>query len=98
MKYLLEALPGGKAPWSVKETVPEVKSSFTVPVPVAKLAGASGVRLSLIYYECGEGSEAICRIKSHIWELPLKFEATATERVIALSSSPGQKDEKKDSP
>ncbi|HEV3257854.1 MAG TPA: thioredoxin-like domain-containing protein [Gemmataceae bacterium] len=95
MAYVVETLPGAKASWSEIKTVPEVKPAFSLTVPAGKLAGASGLRLSLVYYECGEGSAAICRIKSQIWEVPLAFDAKATSRVIQLSGAPEKNDKKR---
>jgi DNA-binding beta-propeller fold protein YncE len=86
MTYLIEALPEGKAAWAETRTVPENKTAFDVTVPAAKLVGASGLRLSLVYYECGEGSEGVCRIKSRVWEVPVKVDAAGT-RTIALHAA-----------
>jgi hypothetical protein len=86
MAYVVETLPGAKNPWSQTRTLPEPAAAFKVPVPVAQVASASGLRMSLVYFECGEGSEAICRIKSQIWDIPLKFDPTAKDRVIYLQA------------
>ncbi len=93
--YLVEALADGKATWSETKTLAESKTGFAVAVPLAKLAGAKGVRLSVAYYDCAEGAKAICRIKSVIWDVPLKFDAAATARTIQLTSPSVAKDEKK---
>ncbi len=61
------------------------KAAFRVAVSADKIKESNGLRLSLVYYECGQGSLAICRVKSQIWEVPLKFDAHATNRVIHLS-------------
>jgi DNA-binding beta-propeller fold protein YncE len=90
MKYLVETLPAGKTAWSETKTLGENKTAFNVVVPASKLAGASGLRLSLVYYECGEGSEGICRIKSRIWEQPFKAGAAPATRPITLSSAAGE--------
>ena len=95
MAYVVEALPGTKSSWSETKTVPDVKPVFSLTVPAGKLAGTPGLRLSLVYYECGEGSAAICRIKSQIWEVPLQFDASAKNRVIQLSGAAVEKNEKK---
>jgi thiol-disulfide isomerase/thioredoxin len=94
MTYLLEPL--GKAGWSEKKALAEVKNPFTLVVPAARLTDVDleGLRLSLVYFECNEGSEGVCRIKSQIWEIPLKFDAKAKERVIQLAGSSGEKAEK----
>ena len=84
MVYLLETLPGAGKPWSETKSLPEVKAAFKVPVPAAALAGSKGLRVSLAYFECSDGSEGICRIKSQIWDIPLKLDPTAKERVIFL--------------
>jgi hypothetical protein len=84
MTYLVEALESPAA-WSETKTLAEIQTRFAVPVPAARLAGSKGLRLSLVYYECGEGSEAVCRIKSQVWDVPLQFDATATNRLIALA-------------
>jgi len=95
MAYVVEALPGARASWSETRTVPEVKRVFSLTVPAGKLAGTPGLRLSLVYYECAEGSAAICRVKSQIWEVPLRFDAKATNRVIQLSGAGVEKNGKK---
>lgn len=94
LTYLLE--PIGTASWTETKRLPEAKPAFAVTVPAAKLADVDlqGLRLSVVYIECGEGSEAICRIKSQIWEIPLKFDAAAKGRSISLVGSAGEKDEK----
>jgi hypothetical protein len=94
MTYLLEPL--GTAAWSEVKPVADARPAFTVAVPAGKLADVDvqGLRLSLVYYECGEGTEAICRIKSQIWEIPLKFDASARTPKIVLVGGPADKDEK----
>src|SRR5205823_4913441 len=62
MAYLVETLPGAKTAWSETKRLAEGKTKFNLVVPVDKLAGSSGLQLSLVYYECGEDSEAICRV------------------------------------
>jgi thiol-disulfide isomerase/thioredoxin len=83
--YRVETLPEAKVPWSASGQITEAKTTFPVPVPVAKVAQANGLRLSLVYYECNGGSQAICRVRSQIWDIPLKFDAAAKDRVIRLS-------------
>jgi len=96
MTYVVETLPGTKTAWSATQVLPEVRPTFTVSVPAGKVAEASGLRLSLQYYECSEGSRAICRVKSHIWEIPFRPGAAARERVMSLTNGPAlARDEKK---
>ncbi len=83
--YVVETLPGAMPAWSETKTLDEVKSKFDVKVPAGKVNGAGGLRLSLVYYECTEGKEGLCRIKSQIWDVPLKFDAAATNRVVQLT-------------
>ncbi len=85
MTYLVETLPDAKVPWSETKTLPEVATAFKLAAPAAKLAGSKGLRLSLVYYECGEGNQALCRVKSQIWEVPLQWDAAASNRVIQLT-------------
>jgi hypothetical protein len=84
MSYLVETMPEAKTPWSETKTLPSASPSFSLTVPAAKLAGSKGLRFSLVYYECGATSEALCRVKSQIWDIPLKLSADATNRVIPL--------------
>jgi DNA-binding beta-propeller fold protein YncE len=84
MSYLVETMPVAKTPWSETKTLPSASPSFSLAVPAAKLAGSKGLRFSLVYYECGAASEALCRVKSQIWDIPLKLSADATNRVIPL--------------
>jgi thiol-disulfide isomerase/thioredoxin len=93
--YVVETLPGAKKPWSETKWLDEVKPAFKVAVPLASVAGARGVRLSLVYYECSEGGEGLCRIKSQIWDIPLKLDATAKERTINLRAPDGGADDSK---
>jgi hypothetical protein len=95
MSYFVETLPEAKLPWSENKKLPDVKSSFRVSVPAAKLAGSRGLRFTLVYYECGEGSSGLCRVKSQVWEVPLKFDPAATERVIQLSGPSVPKEDSK---
>lgn len=89
MKYVVETLPQAEKGWSEIQEIPGDKASFRVEVPLAKIQDSEGVRLSLLYFECGEGNAAICRIKSQIWDIPLKFDASAKERVISLQGPTG---------
>jgi thiol-disulfide isomerase/thioredoxin len=84
--YLVEAISDAKTPWSETKTLAESQTTFKVAVPLDKLAGAKGVRLSVAYYDCAGDKRAVCRIKSVIWEIPLKFDAASTNRAIQLSS------------
>ena len=84
LSYLVESLPSGNGGWSDFKEIAEPKAAFRVTVPVAKLAASGGLSLSVLYFECGEGNKAICRIKSQIWEVPLKFDAAAKDRVVLL--------------
>ena len=83
--YRVQALADDKVAWAETKTLEESKASFAVTVPLAKLAGAKGVRLSVAYYDCAEDARAICRVKSLIWDVPLQFDATATNRAIKMS-------------
>src|SRR5262249_53198076 len=86
MAYLGEALPEDKKAWEGTKRLPDNnKPQFQIAVPAAKLAGASGLRLSLVYYECGEGNQGLCQIKSQIWDVPLKIAAAAPTRTIRLT-------------
>ena len=51
---------------------------------VSKLAGQDGLRLSLLYYECGEASRGLCKVKSQIWDIPIQKDASASARAIHL--------------
>ena len=84
MTYLVETLPDAKTPWFVANKKAEPKTSFQVTIPAAKLAGSSGLRFSLLYFECSEGKSAICRIKSQIWDVPLTFDKDAKSRLVRL--------------
>jgi thiol-disulfide isomerase/thioredoxin len=89
--YRVEAL--GKPSWSENGKLDEQATAFPIKVPLARVNGSGGVKLSLVYYECGGSSQGVCRIKSHIWEIPLKVDGAATNRVIhvtALSRGPDE--------
>jgi hypothetical protein len=58
-------------------------------VPVAVLSDKTGLRLSVMYYECGEGNLGICKVKNRVWDIPIKVDASATERAVRLSEPPG---------
>ena len=83
LRYLLEALPPGKSPLESKQLV-QGAGSFRLTVPVSKLNGQDGLRLSLLYYECGEASRGLCKVKSHIWDIPIQRDASASARAIHL--------------
>ncbi|HEV3119976.1 MAG TPA: thioredoxin-like domain-containing protein [Gemmataceae bacterium] len=85
-RYVLETLPEGGKPLENKQ-VAQTSGAFRVAVPVTRLAGKEGLRFSVVYYECGEGTLAICKIKSQIWDVPIKTDATVTERLIRLSGA-----------
>jgi len=87
MTYVVETLPGAKTAWSETRKLDTPKTAFRVAVPADKINDANGLMLSLVYYECGQGSQALCRVKSRIWEIPLKFDAGAAAGVIHLSGS-----------
>jgi DNA-binding beta-propeller fold protein YncE len=85
--YVVETLPEGAKAWVETKTLAEAKPRFDVKVPAAKINGAAGLRLSLVYYECG--SEGLCRVKSLIWDVPLKFDAAAKNGVVQLTTPVG---------
>jgi thiol-disulfide isomerase/thioredoxin len=85
MTYRVETLPESKVEWSETKKLAEAAKSFKVTVPAAKVAGAKGLSLSVVYYECSQSGQGVCRIKSQIWELPLKFDAASTRRVIQMA-------------
>jgi thiol-disulfide isomerase/thioredoxin len=88
MGYLVEGLAAGKPAWSETKSLPEnTPATFQIAVPAAKLAGADALRLSLVYYECSVANQGVCRIKSQIWDVPLKVEAAATGRTIQLTTA-----------
>lgn len=91
MTYLAEAVAEGKTVWSETKSLAEPKPAFDVTLSANQLAGTRMLRFSLVYFECGEASEAICRIKSRIWEVPLQFDPAAKDRVIPLPASPTTK-------
>jgi thiol-disulfide isomerase/thioredoxin len=86
MQYLVEAVPAGKKGWSETKSRSDKKTGFALKVPLDKLAGATALRVSLAYSECAEGNEGLCRLKSHIWEIPLRFAKAETTRTIQLGS------------
>jgi DNA-binding beta-propeller fold protein YncE len=86
MQYLIEALPAGKNAWSETKSRSDKKAAFALKVPLAKLARATALRVSLAYSECAESNEGVCRLKSHIWEIPLRFGKAEARRTIQLGS------------
>ena len=93
--YRLEALADGKTAWSETRSLAETQTSFTISAPVDKLKAGNGLRLSLAYYDCREGAGALCRVKSVIWDVPLRFDPAAKTRSIQLNGPGVQKDERK---
>ena len=89
--YLLEAIADGKTTWSEAKAAAAAKTTFPLAVPLAKLAGAQTLRLSVAYFDCTDGAKAICRVKSVIWDVPLKLDPAATTRVLQLSGPTGAK-------
>jgi thiol-disulfide isomerase/thioredoxin len=85
MSYRLETLGQGQIAWFETGKLDEQKTEFPIKVPLARVSGAGGVKLSLVYYECGGSSQGVCRIKSHIWQIPLKVDGASTNRVIHVS-------------
>jgi thiol-disulfide isomerase/thioredoxin len=95
LSYLVEPLGQAQSPWSEMGKLDEQKTEFPIKVPLARLSGAGGVKLSLVYYECGGSSQGVCRIKSHIWQIPLKVDGASTNRVIHVSGFSGGPEEVK---
>jgi thiol-disulfide isomerase/thioredoxin len=85
MTYQVEALAKDKATWSEVKTVPETKTEFPIAVPAGRLAGADVLRVSLLYYECATGNQALCRVKSRVWDVPLKRDTAAATRQVELT-------------
>jgi thiol-disulfide isomerase/thioredoxin len=86
MSYLVETLPEARGTWSVTKCV-DPQTSLKVTVPAARLSESAGLRFSLLYYECADGAQALCRVKSRIWDIPLKFDKDSRCRTIQLSAA-----------
>lgn len=85
MTYLAETLPNARSPWKESRQIEDAKTTFHVKVPAAQVASSDGLRLSLLYYECTEGNQGLCRIKSQIWDVPLRFDANSQNRAVRLT-------------
>jgi hypothetical protein len=88
LQYLVESSTdggGGVVPLEQIGRLDTPKDEFEIKVEAARLAGAKSARVSLAYVVCSEGSEGVCQIKSQVWEIPLRADAGAKERVIQLA-------------
>jgi thiol-disulfide isomerase/thioredoxin len=82
-RYLVETDEGFEQQGSLEDW----KGALEIKVPADKIAQANSLKVSLAYLVCKEGSEAVCRMKSHVWEMPLKATAEAKGRVISLGTA-----------
>ncbi len=87
VQYLIEAISATGPGYEQTGSHDKCKSSFEINVPIEKLAGANSLKVSLVFFFCEEGGEGLCRIKSQIWEIPLRVEADAKDRTIQLVAS-----------
>jgi thiol-disulfide isomerase/thioredoxin/DNA-binding beta-propeller fold protein YncE len=93
ISYLLEATEGGL---ELSGKVNEPNPNFEIKLPAEKLRAARPLKVSVGYVTCSEGGEGVCRPQSQVWEIPLKLDPAAKERVIVLETSGEGKAEKRE--
>jgi thiol-disulfide isomerase/thioredoxin len=86
MTYVVETLPDAKTPWSETRNLDQTKPSLEITVPAARVAEAKGIRLSLVYYESSEGSSGVSKVKSHVWDIPVKIDPGSMNRLIRVEA------------
>jgi len=86
LQYVVETMTegGGVQPLEHIGQLDQPKSAFDILIPAVRFAGAKAANVSLAYVICAEGGEGVCQLKSQIWEIPLRQDAAAKERVIQL--------------
>jgi thiol-disulfide isomerase/thioredoxin len=67
---------------SVRIDKPAAEFDITLPVNAAK--GRDTIRVAVDYYYCREGAEAICKVGSAAWIVPLEVSAAAGQTVVRL--------------
>lgn len=72
--------PGGEEIGKIDDP----KSPLTLKVAINKLGPAKTLKVSLAYMMCQEGGEGVCKLRSHVWEIPLRRDAAGTERIVSL--------------
>jgi thiol-disulfide isomerase/thioredoxin len=82
--YLVETT-GAPAAYEQLGQVEDPKAEFTIKVPAEKLAGAKGLKVSVLYYVCQEAAQGLCTVKSHVWDVPVRFDAGSSTRVLSLA-------------
>ncbi len=94
VQYLVEGITAGGTSFEKTGSLEKCKTTFEIKVPAEKLAAAQSLKVSLVFFFCEEGGEGLCRIKSQIWEIPLRVEADAKDRTIQLVASAVSKEDK----
>jgi len=60
-------------------------ASFEIPLPVDPASGSDTLRVTVDYYYCREGADAICKAGSAAWLVPIKLSPDAAGATVALS-------------
>ncbi len=55
-----------------------------IALPVKAATGRDTVRIAVDYYYCREGAEAVCKIGSAAWIVPLELSGTAGQPAVRL--------------
>ena len=88
LQYVVESsADGGNGPLSFEQIggLDTPKDEFEIRVDAARLVGAKSLKVSLAFVICAEGGEGVCQIKSQLWDIPLRIDPAAKERVISLA-------------
>ncbi len=82
--YLIEADQMSEAFETFGTAASQEKVALTVPAE--RLAGASNLKISLVFYPCLTNNEGLCFVKSQIWKVPIKLKPDAAERTFHLET------------
>jgi hypothetical protein len=79
VQFVIET-PGGEEIGRIDDP----KSPLTLKVAISKLGPAKTLKVSLAYMMCQEGGEGVCKLRSHVWEIPLRHDAAGMDRIVSL--------------
>jgi hypothetical protein len=63
-------------------------TTFEIPVKVASPAGNDTLRLSVTFFYCQEGAEALCKAASQVLTIPIELDPQAAEDHIPITLAP----------
>lgn len=92
LEYLIECdRPGAPPVWEDIGAIDVPRADFALKVPLARLAGAKTLRVSVKMLACTQGNEGVCFPKACVWEVPITLEEANTQRSLTLESAPLQR-------